>query len=93
MPVTTLGDIVVFPHDSIGPPRHQMGDPDVDAQVASRAGVHLLCFRRTNGLHNVGITTLGLRASKPSLQAIDIQRFWLFSLTTAWSITPRHGKA
>jgi hypothetical protein len=93
VPVAAFRYVVVLPHDSIGAPGNEVGDPNVDTEIAARAGIHLERFSRTDGLDNIGITALGLGSAKPSLQPIDIQRFWVFSLTTAWSITPRHESA
>jgi hypothetical protein len=93
MPMTTFGHVVVFAHDSIASPRNEMGDPELNTQVASRAGVELEGFIGTNGLNDVGVSPFGFRAAKAGLQTINIQGFWVFSLTTARSIAPRHGKA
>jgi hypothetical protein len=93
VPVAAFGHVVVLPHDSIGAPGNEVGDPDVDTEVAARAGVHLDCFSSTDGLDNVGVAALGLGPAKPGFQAIDIQRLWVFTFTTAWSITPRHESA
>jgi hypothetical protein len=91
--MTTFGHVVVFTHDSIASPRNEMGDTDLNTQVASRTGIDLEGFIGTNGLDDVGISPLGFSPTKASLQTINIQGFWVFSLTTARSITPRHGKA
>jgi hypothetical protein len=67
VPVAAFGNVVVLPHDSIGAPGNQVGDPDVDTEIAARAGVNLERFSRTDGLHNIGIAALGLGPTKPSL--------------------------
>lgn len=70
-----------------------MGDTDVNTEVAAWAGINLECFCGTDGLHNVGVTTLGLCASKPRLQTVNIQGLRFISFATAWSIAPGHGGA
>lgn len=91
--MTAFGDVILFAHDAIGPPGDQVGDANINAQIASGAGVDLHRFGRANGLDDVGISTLGFGPTKTRLHTVKIQRFWVFSFTTARSITPRHEKA